>query len=963
LGLIVAIGSLALAAVAQTSNMASTAPSSTNSAVVPQLVNYSGVLTDVNGKPLTGVVGVTFALYQDSEGGMPLWMEIQNVQPTKNGHYTVMLGSTRSTGLPQDVFVSGEARWLGIQAEGQAEAPRVLLVAVPYALKAGDAETIGGLPASAFMLANGTSAPAGSTKTAATTASGASKNSAPPANAGVTGKGTVNYIPMWDTTSDIVDSVIFQKTSAIGISTTAPAATLDVNGKTDVRDTLTLFPKSTDNTLAVSGTTFNISSLGKVTFVTGQTFPGAGTITGITTATGSGLSGGGTTGTLSLKVPAAGITNAMLADSKITLNASTAGGLTVPGAMTLGSTSTIGLKTCTANQVLQYNGTAWACAGVGTGTVTSVGSGAGLTGGPITGSGSLSIATGGVSNAMLAHSSVTISPGTALTGGGSVALGGSTTLSLDTSKVPLLAGANTFAANQTINGTLTANSTGLTINATSSSTSASAVGGTGTTYGVTGLGESTSGIGVAGYELASTGTTYGVTGASSSSAGFGVYGSSPYIGVGGNGSSYGVYGSSAGFLSLGVYGTSPYIGVQGYSSATTGGGSGLYGSSASSVGVGVNGVSEGIGVEGYSSGNVGIYGSASGSSLEGSNLGSAGVWGDTGNPLYVGVLGTADDSLAGYFANNSSTAPTILAENSNGSFGAVAFQAYLDDVGTYAIIGDPGCNTGFIALALGQAEMTGCSNYTLAGGTNGNTYINAPSGGAVHLRINSVEQLAATSGNVSVYGTFSATGTKNFRIDHPLDPANKYLFHASVESSEVLNLYSGNAVLDASGEAVVQLPDWFEVINKDFRYQLTSIGAPGRDLYVAEEVSGGHFKIAGGRPGGKVSWQVSGVRNDAWEKAHPMQVEADKGAERGHYLTPELYGAAETARIGYMAPAPGSEQVVRTRPSMLKRGNVSPSRHPTMPSIPVPPPMPVAPKAIPLSHPPAPVGKPAVNQK
>jgi len=181
--------------------------------------------------------------------------------------------------------------------------------------------------------------------------------------------------------------MIFQKSSAIGIGTTAPAATLDVNGKTDVRDTLTLFPKSTDNTLAVSGSTFNISSLGKVTFITGQTFPGAGTITGVTTASGSGLSGGGTTGTLSLKVPAAGITNAMLADSKVTLNASTAGGLTVPGAMTLGSAYTIGLKTCTANQVLQYNGTAWACASAGTGTVTSVGSGAGLAGGPITGSG------------------------------------------------------------------------------------------------------------------------------------------------------------------------------------------------------------------------------------------------------------------------------------------------------------------------------------------------------------------------------------------------------------------------------------------------------------------------------------------------------------------------------------------------------------------------------------------------
>ena len=293
----------------------------------------------------------------------------------------------------------------------------------------------------------------------------------------MTGKGTVDYIPMWDTTSDIVDSVIFQKTSTIGIGTTVPAATLDVNGKTDIRDTLTLFPKTTDNILAVSGTTFNISSRGKVTFVTGQTFPGAGTITGITTATGSGLSGGGTTGTLSLRVPAAGITNAMLADSKITLNASTAGGLTVPGAMTLGSTYLIGLKTCSANQVLQYIGTAWACSSAGTGTVTNVSTGAGLAGGPITGSGTLSIANAGVTNGMLQNSSVTISPGTALTGGGSVALGGSTTLAMDTTKVPLLAGANTFAANQTINGTLTANSTGLTINATSSSASASAVGG------------------------------------------------------------------------------------------------------------------------------------------------------------------------------------------------------------------------------------------------------------------------------------------------------------------------------------------------------------------------------------------------------------------------------------------------------------------------------------------------------
>jgi hypothetical protein len=128
----------------------------TNTSVtVPPLVNFSGALTDVNGKPLSGTVGVTFLLYKEAQGGSPLWLETQNVQPDKAGHYTVMLGSTSSTGLPSDIFVAGEAHWLGVQVQGQQqeEQPRVLLVSAPYALKAGDAETIGGLPPSAFVLA------------------------------------------------------------------------------------------------------------------------------------------------------------------------------------------------------------------------------------------------------------------------------------------------------------------------------------------------------------------------------------------------------------------------------------------------------------------------------------------------------------------------------------------------------------------------------------------------------------------------------------------------------------------------------------------------------------------------------------------------------------------------------------------------------------------------------------------
>ena len=123
-------------------------------AQLPRLVKFNGTLKDSNGNPLTTITGVTFALYSQQNGGAPLWLETQNVQPDKSGHYTVMLGSTKPDGLETELFVSEQAQWLGIQPQGQEEHARVLLVSVPYALKAGDAETLGGKPASAFMPAN-----------------------------------------------------------------------------------------------------------------------------------------------------------------------------------------------------------------------------------------------------------------------------------------------------------------------------------------------------------------------------------------------------------------------------------------------------------------------------------------------------------------------------------------------------------------------------------------------------------------------------------------------------------------------------------------------------------------------------------------------------------------------------------------------------------------------------------------
>src|SRR5580698_1085613 len=198
---------------------------STQSPVVPQLVNFSGKAVDVRGKPVTGIVGITFSIYNAQEGDAPLWVETQNIQPDGKGNYTVQLGATTSEGLPLDVFTSGEARWLGVRVNGGEEQPRVLLLSVPYALKAADAQTLGGLPASAFALA-GTVVAAGGNAAAATP-------SADVAAAAVSGTGTTDFLPLWtNSTGALGNSVLFQSgsgaTAKTGINTTSPGTTLDV---------------------------------------------------------------------------------------------------------------------------------------------------------------------------------------------------------------------------------------------------------------------------------------------------------------------------------------------------------------------------------------------------------------------------------------------------------------------------------------------------------------------------------------------------------------------------------------------------------------------------------------------------------------------------------------------------------------------------------------------------------------
>jgi hypothetical protein len=167
------------------------------------------------------------------------------------------------------------------------------------------------------------------------------------------------------------------------------------------------------------------------------------------------------------------------------------------------------------------------------------------------------------------------------------------------------------------------------------------------------------------------------------------------------------------------------------------------------------------------------------------------------------------------------------------------------------------------------------------------------------------------SGNINVTGSvYKAGGT--FKIDHPLDPENKYLYHSFVESPDMKNIYDGVVVLDSRGEAWIELPEWFEALNMDFRYQLTCIGgyAP---VYIAEEISNNRFKIAGGNPDMKVSWQVTGIRQDAWAQQNRFPVEEQKlPDERGKYLHPEAFGQPEERGVDYIHQQNLQEREKRT---------------------------------------------------
>jgi hypothetical protein len=299
----------------------------------------------------------------------------------------------------------------------------------------------------------------------------------------------------------------------------------------------------------------------------------------------------------------------------------------------------------------------------------------------------------------------------------------------------------------------------------------------------------------------------------------------------------------------------------------------------------VDGVDDGVGygVSGKSSSGNGVYGlsqSTDGYGVVGENKSSVGygVYGKSNGG--IGVYGEGDFANGVYGKSNGGNGVYGVSSSGYGVYG-------VSQTGT-AVVGISDDHYGVVGVSSNLAGLYGKSSNDYA---------------------------AILDGKVKITGNLEKGGG-SFKIDHPLDPANKYLHHSFVESPDMKNVYDGVVVLDRKGKAEIELPDWFGILNKDFRYQLTAIGAPGPNLYIAEEIpeantntkyssskssnknSNSRFKIAGGTSGMKVSWQVTGIRKDPWANAHRIQVEEDKpDKERGYYLHPDLYRQPEDKGI------------------------------------------------------------------
>ena len=350
------------------------------------------------------------------------------------------------------------------------------------------------------------------------------------------------------------------------------------------------------------------------------------------------------------------------------------------------------------------------------------------------------------------------------------------------------------------------------------------------------------------------------------------------------GTGSGVQGESTG--GFGVIGKSARTGVQGISTGSVG--NGVWGDSSADTGV-FGSTSTGTGVFGNAtgSGGVGVFGQSSANyGVQGNSPNATGVYGNG----ILGVFGQGNNGGSGVYGN-SSTGVGVFGQSGNND---AVYGTSTNGTGVHGV----GSGVGVFGEAGSYGVIARGSVGIYAAPTTGNTIA------------------GLFGGNVQIQGNLSKS-TGSFKIDHPLDPENKYLYHSFVESPDMKNIYDGTVTLDQEGKAVVEMPDYFSALNQDFRYQLTAVGAPGPNLYIAEKLKDNHFKIAGGKAGMEVSWQVTGIRHDAYARDHRIVVEEDKGKERGFYIYPAGFGEPNDKAIGpnklLAGQAPVLEQVASSR--------------------------------------------------
>jgi hypothetical protein len=239
---------------------------------------------------------------------------------------------------------------------------------------------------------------------------------------------------------------------------------------------------------------------------------------------------------------------------------------------------------------------------------------------------------------------------------------------------------------------------------------------------------------------------------------------------------------------------------------------------------------------------------------------------------------------------------SLTADSQNGTLSVLNFSKAITGEGaiTGITIKHDGVHGGCTEGGVADAGVSGSGGGRDSNGVIGEAN-NGPSAYGVWGKSTS-GFAGAFNGNVKVTGTLSKGGG-GFRIDHPLEPERKYLSHSFVESPDMLNVYNDNVTTDATGEATVTLPAYFEALNQDFRYQLTVLGRFAQAI-VAREIRNNQFTIKTDQPHVKVSWQVTGVRQDPFANRHRILAEEDKpAAERGMYLHPEAYGRPDTQSI------------------------------------------------------------------